>query len=65
MSFSSEVLSVFRGCKRIKSKQPIYIGDTINDVIAAKKAGMKSVFVGNDLGDYQIKNVNNLLGEIL
>lgn len=51
--------------KRINSKQPIYVGDTINDVIAAKKAGMKSVFVGQSLGDYQIKNVNELIGELL
>lgn len=51
--------------KRIRSKQPIYIGDTINDVIAAKKAGMKCIFIGKRLGDYQIKNVNDLIGEIL
>lgn len=50
--------------KRIKSKQPIYIGDTINDVIAAQKAGMKSIFIGQGLGDYQLKSVNNL-GEII
>ncbi len=50
--------------RRINSDNPVYVGDTINDVIAAKKAGMKSIFIGKDLGDYQLKNVNDLLGLI-
>lgn len=47
--------------KRIKAKNPIYIGDTINDVIAAQKAGMPCIFIGNKkLGDYQFTNVNQI-----
>jgi phosphoglycolate phosphatase-like HAD superfamily hydrolase len=41
--------------------RPIYVGDTINDVIAAKSAGMKCIFVGKqNLGDIQLSNVNQL-----
>lgn len=47
--------------KRLKSRNPIYIGDTINDVIAAQKAGMPSIFIGEkNLGDYQFTNVNQI-----
>ncbi len=43
-------------------EKPIYVGDTISDMIAAKKAKMPSVFIGNScLGDFQIINVNKLL----
>lgn len=47
--------------KRIKAIKPVYIGDTINDVIAAKKAGMFSIYVGEEqIGDYKVKSVNEL-----
>lgn len=47
--------------KRIKGKKSVYIGDTINDIIAAKKAGMLSIFIGKEnLGDYQVSDVNKL-----
>lgn len=47
--------------KRIKAKKPIYIGDTINDVITAQKAGMPCIFIGNKkLGDYQFTNINKI-----
>ncbi len=47
--------------KRIKAKNPIYIGDTINDVIATQKAGMPCIFIGEkNLGDYQFTNVNQI-----
>ena len=52
--------------KRMKVKNPIYVGDTINDCLAAKKANIPSVYVGKEsLGDYQIKNVNQLMEVIL
>jgi HAD superfamily hydrolase (TIGR01548 family) len=47
--------------KKMKLNTAVYVGDTENDVIAAKKAGMKCVFVGKEkLGDCQIKNVNEI-----
>ncbi len=47
--------------KRMSVNNPIYVGDTINDVIAAKKAGMECMYVGKEkIGDYQINDVNNL-----
>ncbi len=52
---------LFEIIKRIKAKNPIYIGDTINDIIAAQKAGMPSIFIGEkNLGDYQFTNVNQI-----
>ncbi len=51
---------------KLRVKIPIYIGDTINDCLAAKSAGMLSIFIGKEiLGDYQINNVNKLKGMIL
>lgn len=46
--------------RRMRSKNPVYIGDSINDVIAAKKAGMTCIFIGNDLGDIQLSNINQI-----
>lgn len=47
--------------KRMGVITPIYIGDTINDVIAAKKAGMPCIFIGEkNLGDYQFTNINKI-----
>lgn len=47
--------------KRMAVKNPIYVGDTINDYLAAKSAGFPFVLVGNEsFGDYQIKSANNL-----
>ena len=52
--------------KRMGVLTPIYIGDTINDVIAAQKAGMPSIFIGEkNLGDYQFTNVNKIQEIIL
>lgn len=48
--------------KRMNSKNLVYIGDTINNVIAAKNAKMSCVFVGSKkLGDYQVKSINDIL----
>src|SRR3989344_241602 len=48
--------------RRMKVKKPIYIGDTINDVIAAKKANMPCIFVGSQkIGDIQISQTNQLM----
>jgi len=47
--------------RRMKVKNPVYVGDTINDVLAAKRAGMTSIFVGYEkIGDIRIRNINNL-----
>lgn len=47
--------------KRMNVQNPIYVGDSINDVLAAKKANMPSIFIGKEkLGDYQINDVNKL-----
>ncbi|MCJ7740129.1 HAD-IA family hydrolase [Candidatus Microgenomates bacterium] len=47
--------------KRMKVQNPIYVGDSINDVLAAKNAEMKCIYVGKSpLGDFQITNVNQL-----
>lgn len=48
--------------RRMNVSKPIYIGDTINDVIAAKKANMPCIFVGSQkLGDIQISKINQLM----
>lgn len=47
--------------KRMQVQNPIYIGDTISDVISAKKAKMPCIFIGSKkLGDVQISDVNSL-----
>ncbi|MFH1588552.1 MAG: HAD-IA family hydrolase [Candidatus Diapherotrites archaeon] len=47
--------------KKLKVNNAIYIGDTENDVIAAKKAGIKCIYVGKEkIGNYQIRNVNEI-----
>lgn len=48
--------------RKMNVKRPVYIGDTINDVIAAKKANMPCIFVGSQkLGDVQIRQTNQLM----
>lgn len=50
---------LFEAQKRIIAQRPVYIGDTINDVIAAKKAGMPSIYIGKEkIGDYQLEKVD-------
>lgn len=52
--------------KRMKIKNPVYIGDTVNDFIAAESALIPFVFVGEkQLGDFQIDSVNGLKGGII
>ena len=52
--------------KRMESKNAIYIGDTINDVLAARSAGMPCIFVGKEkLGDVQIKHTNQIVEVLL
>jgi HAD superfamily phosphatase len=47
--------------KRMGVKNPLFVGDTINDVIAAKRAGMFCVYIGKEkLGDVQMTNVNKI-----
>lgn len=51
--------------KRMKIKNPVYVGDSISDVIAARKAKMSCLFVGRKkIGDMQITDIN-LLKDIL
>ncbi len=48
--------------KKLEAKSTIYIGDSINDVEAAKSAGIKSIFIGSEnLGDLNFINTNKLL----
>lgn len=47
--------------RRLATQKPVYIGDTVNDVIAAQKADMPCIFIGNQqLGDIQVINVNQI-----
>lgn len=47
--------------KRMRVSNPVYVGDTINDIIAAKKADMPCIFIGKEkLGDIQITNIKEL-----
>lgn len=51
---------------RMGLNSPIYIGDTINDTIAARKAGIKCIFIGNQkLGDYQVNNIQKIRDMLL
>lgn len=50
--------------KRMQVKNPIYVGDNINDVIAAKRADILCVYIGKKLGDVQLENIN-LLEEVI
>lgn len=53
--------SLLMAKKKTGAKNPLYVGDTINDVIASRNAGMQSVYVGEEAwGDFQITNVNLL-----
>jgi HAD superfamily hydrolase (TIGR01548 family) len=57
---------LIEAAKRIRASKSVYIGDTVNDVIAAKKAGMISIYVGKEtIGDYQVKSVNKIAGILL
>jgi HAD superfamily hydrolase (TIGR01548 family) len=52
--------------KRMEVKNPIYVGDTINDAIAAKKARMPCIFIGDKkLGDFQFSNINRIAEVLL
>lgn len=47
---------------RMKARRPIYVGDTINDVIAARNAKMPCIFIGSQrLGDMQIQKPSQLM----
>lgn len=51
---------------RMRVSNPVYIGDTINDTVAAAAAGMPCIFVGSrDLGDWQIQNPNQIVEVLL
>lgn len=53
--------SLFSAKIKMGVKNPIYVGDSINDVLAAKNSNILSVYVGKEiLGDYQINDVNQL-----
>lgn len=47
---------------RLNVKNPIYVGDTVNDYLAAKAANLPFVLIGKGTyGDFQINSVNNLM----
>jgi histidinol-phosphate aminotransferase len=51
--------------KRLNKINPVYVGDSINDILAAKSANMKCIFIGkNKLADFEIPNVNKI-GKLL
>ncbi|PIN98872.1 MAG: hypothetical protein COT90_02120 [Candidatus Diapherotrites archaeon CG10_big_fil_rev_8_21_14_0_10_31_34] len=53
---------LFLAAKNIGSKKAVYVGDSINDVLAAEKAKMKSIYLGKEnLGDYSIKKIEDLM----
>lgn len=57
--------SLLKIIKRMAIQTPVYVGDTINDAIAAKRAKIPCIFIGSEkLGDMQISDVN-ILEEIL
>jgi HAD superfamily hydrolase (TIGR01549 family) len=40
----------------------VYVGDSYNDVLAAKRAKMPCIYVGDgDFGDFKVKNVNDIV----
>ena len=48
--------------KTLNAKNALYVGDSVDDVLAAKNAGIKSVFVGKEkLGDYNVKKTEDAL----
>jgi histidinol-phosphate aminotransferase len=52
--------------KRLQSKSPVYIGDTVNDLLAAREASMSCIFVGtNKQADYQVSTTNQIKGILL
>lgn len=58
--------SLIEAKKRLIVQNPIYIGDTINDTIAAKKAKMPCIFIGDKkLGDFQFSNINKITEVLL
>jgi histidinol-phosphate aminotransferase len=47
--------------KLLKSKSPVYVGDSVNDVLAAQQANMPCIFVGNDSkADFEVQNTNQI-----
>ena len=58
--------SLIEAVKRMRLTSPIFIGDTINDCLAAKAVKIPCVYIGKEqLGDYRIRNVNQLMEVIL
>jgi len=52
---------MIEAAKKAGGNSNVYIGDSPNDMEAAEKAGMFSIYVGQDiLGDLQINDVNQL-----
>lgn len=47
--------------RRLRSKYPVYVGDSVNDLIAANEADMPCIFVGkNSSADFQVVNTNEI-----
>lgn len=51
--------------ERLKSTSPVYVGDSVNDLLAARSASMPCIFVGNNQeADFQV-TVTNQIKDIL
>jgi len=52
--------------KRLQSNSPVYVGDSVNDLLAARKAVIPCIFVGtNKEADYLIPVTNQIKNILL
>lgn len=57
---------LLKAMKEMKSSNPIYIGDSINDFECAKSANVPFVYIGDEkIGEYQLSDINDLSGGII
>lgn len=58
--------SLLKAAALLDCKKPIYVGDSVNDVLAAKAAKMSCIFLGeNKQADFEIKDINQIKGILL
>lgn len=58
--------SLLKAATLLDCKQPIYVGDSVNDILAAKAAKMPCVFIGkNKQADFEVDNSNQIEGILL
>ncbi len=52
--------------KRMGVKNPVFVGDTVNDAVAAKAAGMQCIMVGKGMGgDFVVARPRDVFGVLL